>query len=53
MSQTVIGSNKARSNVVTVDVAIIGAGHVPLLLQMAQNAPEFESVPALTVLGRR
>ncbi len=32
---------------------IIGAGHVPLLLQMAQNAPEFESVPALTVLGRR
>lgn len=31
---------------------IIGAGHVPLLLQLAQNAPEFESVPVLTVLAQ-
>jgi len=29
---------------------IIGGGHVPLLLQMAQNAPEFELVPVLSVL---
>ena len=32
---------------------IIGGGHVPLLLQMAQNAPEFELVPALSVLKQR
>lgn len=32
---------------------IVGAGHLPLLLQMAQSAPEFESLPALTVLGQR
>lgn len=30
---------------------IIGAGHVPLLLQLAQNAPEFKPVPVLTVLA--
>lgn len=32
---------------------VIGHGHVPLLLFMAQNAPEFELVPALTVLRKR
>ena len=31
---------------------IIGAGHLPILLFLAQNAPEFESVPSLTVLRR-
>ena len=34
-------------------LVIMGAGHIPLLLQMAQNAPEFELVPALSVLGQR
>lgn len=32
-------------------LVIIGAGHVPLLLQMAQTAPEIESIPVLSVLN--
>jgi hypothetical protein len=31
-------------------LVIIGAVHVPLLLQMAQTAPEIESIPVLSVL---
>ena len=29
---------------------IIGAGHLPILLQLAESAPEFEAVPVLSVL---
>ena len=32
-------------------LVIIGAGHVLLLLQMAQTAPEIESIPVLSVLS--
>ncbi len=34
-------------------LVIVGSGHVSLLLHMAQNAPEFELVPALSVLNQR
>jgi len=48
-----IFSNLLRLRTQSADriLVIIGAGHVPLLLQMAQSAPEFDSVPALSVLG--
>ena len=32
-------------------LVIIGAGHVPILQHLAENAPEYELVPCLDVLG--
>lgn len=32
-------------------LVIIGAGHVPILQHLAENAPEYELVPCLNVLG--
>lgn len=50
-----IFSNLLRVRTASSDriLLIIGAGHLPILLQLAQNAPEFEAVPVLTVLNRR
>lgn len=50
-----IFSNLLRLRTASSDriLLIVGAGHLPLLLQLAQSAPEFESVPVLTVLNHR
>jgi hypothetical protein len=49
-----IFSNLSRVRTTKSDriLLIIGAGHLPLLLQLAQNALGFESVPVLTVLNQ-
>lgn len=50
-----IFSNVLRVRTSSADriLVIMGAGHTPLLLQMAENAPEFDSVSVLSFLGQR
>ena len=49
-----IFSNIERVRIASSDriLVIIGAGHVPILQHLAENAPEYELIPCLDVLGR-